>query len=66
MRGLLSPREEQLLWLVADGMSNGAIAAGLGVSVATVKTTVARMRRKLGAANRAHAVTLGFRAGLLS
>ncbi len=64
--GALSPREAQLLVLVADGLSNEAIAGRLGVSVETVKTTVTRMRRKLGAANRAHAVTLGFRAGLLS
>ncbi len=64
--GALSAREAQLLVLVADGKTNEEIAADLGVAVDTVKTTITRMRRKLGAANRAHAVTLGFRAGLLS
>ncbi len=66
MRTLLSPRERQLLVRIADGRPNAEIAADLGVAVDTVKTTLMRLRKKLGAANRAHAVHLGWRMGLLS
>ncbi len=62
----LSPRERQVLARVADGMSNEEIAADLGVKVETARTTVRRMRGKMGAANRAHAVHLGWKTGLLS
>ncbi len=65
MRTLLSPRERQLLVRIADGRTNEEIAADLGVAVDTVKTTLMRLRKKLGAANRAHAVHLGWRMGLL-
>ncbi len=66
IRAALSPRERQVLTRVADGRSNEDIAAEFGVTVDTVKTTVRRMRVKLGAGNRAHAVHLGWRRGLLS
>jgi DNA-binding CsgD family transcriptional regulator len=61
----LSPRGAQLLKRIADGMTNEDIAADLKVSVDTVKTTVLRLRTKLAASNRAHAVAVGFRRGLL-
>lgn len=61
----LSPREQQMLVRIADGKTNQKIADDLGVSVDTVKTTLLRMRKKLGAADRAHAVAVGFRRGLL-
>ena len=49
---------------IAHGLSNEQIAADLGTSVESVRTNVTRLFMRLGAANRAHAVALGFRAGL--
>lgn len=61
----LSPRELQVLALVADGHSNHDIACRLGLAEETVKTHIGRLRAKLGARCRSHAVTIGFRQGLL-
>jgi DNA-binding CsgD family transcriptional regulator len=54
----LSPREAQLLELAAHGLVDKEIAARLQVSVATVRTYWERIRKKLGASNRAEAVAL--------
>ena len=62
----LSRREYQVLQLVADGMSNRDIAAELFLSVETVRTHTKGVLHKLGARDRAHAVALGFRHGLLA
>jgi DNA-binding CsgD family transcriptional regulator len=62
---LLSRRERQVLELIADGLSNQAIADRLGTGLATVKTQVAHLNAKLGATNSKHAVAIGFRTGLL-
>jgi DNA-binding NarL/FixJ family response regulator len=61
----LTEREIELLRLVADGMSNKAIARALSVSENTVKYHMRNILQKLGAQNRTEAVTLAIRAGLL-
>ena len=62
----LTPRETQVLELVADGLSNKAIAAALGVSDETVKFHLGSILGKLGASNRTDAVRLAVRRGLIS
>ena len=61
----LTPRELQVLSLVADGLSNKAIAASLGVSDETVKFHLGSVFGKLGASNRTDAVRLALRRGLI-
>jgi DNA-binding NarL/FixJ family response regulator len=61
----LSRREDEVLRLIADGYSNQGIADALVVSVETVRTHIKSLLRKLSARDRAHAVSLGYRAGLL-
>lgn len=51
----LTPREEAALALVAQGLTNKAIAVAPGISIDRVKDLVAQARRKLGAVNRAQA-----------
>jgi two-component system, NarL family, response regulator YdfI len=62
----LTPRELEILEMMAEGMSNRRIAARLGISGYTVKFHVASVLGKLGAASRTEAVTLGVRNGLIS
>ena len=62
----LSAREIAVLQGVADGRSNGDIAARLQISPLTVKSHLARIGRKLGTGDRAHAVLLALRAGVIS
>ena len=62
----LTPRETQVLELLADGLSNKAIAATLGVSDETVKFHLASIFGKLGASNRTDAVRLALRHGLVT
>ncbi len=62
----LSAREVEVLQGVADGRSNGDIAADLQLSPLTVKSHLARIGRKLGTGDRAHAVLLALRAGVIS
>ena len=62
----LSPREAEVLQLLADGAGVSAIARRLFVSESTAKTHVGKIYEKLGAANRAQAIMAGVRAGLLS
>ena len=61
----LTPRESQVLGLVADGLPNKAIAAVLGVSDETVKFHLGAIFGKLGASNRTDAVRLALRRGLV-
>jgi DNA-binding NarL/FixJ family response regulator len=61
----LSPRERQVLALVADGNSNPTIAAELFVSEATVKTHLLHVFEKLGVSDRTRAVTRAMELGLL-
>ena len=61
----LSPRETQVLALVAQGSSNPAIAAALFVSEATVKTHLLHVFEKLGVSDRTRAVTRAMELGIL-
>lgn len=61
----LSPRETEVLALVAQGSSNPAIAAALFVSEATVKTHLLHVFEKLGVSDRTRAVTRAMELGLL-
>lgn len=62
----LSPRENQVLRLLAEGLGVTAIARQLFVSESTAKTHISKIYEKLGAANRAQAIMNAIRAGLLS
>jgi DNA-binding NarL/FixJ family response regulator len=62
----LTPREVQVLELLAEGLPNKAIAARLGISDQTVKFHVAAISSKLGAANRTDAVRRAVRRGLIT
>jgi DNA-binding NarL/FixJ family response regulator len=62
----LTPRELEVVELLASGLSNKEIAERLGVSFHTVKFHVNAILGKLGAASRAEAVALAAKAGLLS
>jgi PAS domain S-box-containing protein len=64
-RPALTPRERQVLRLVADGMSNARIAGKLGVSTFTVRNHVQHILTKSGAHNRAEAVAFAFLGRLL-
>lgn len=57
----LSPREREILALLAEGLGNKIVAARLGISEHTVKTHVASIFQKLGADTRAEAVAIGAR-----
>jgi DNA-binding NarL/FixJ family response regulator len=61
----LSRREHEVLGLICDGLENQEIATALFVSVETIRTHVKSILRKLRARDRAHAVALAFRLGLL-
>jgi DNA-binding NarL/FixJ family response regulator len=61
----LTPRESQVLQLLADGLPNKTIAARLGVSEETVKFHLASVFGKLGATNRTDAVRRALGRGLV-
>jgi DNA-binding NarL/FixJ family response regulator len=62
----LTAREREVLELLGHGLSNKMIARDLGISEHTVKFHVSSIYAKLGAENRAEAVSLGARLGLIS
>jgi DNA-binding NarL/FixJ family response regulator len=61
----LSAREIDVLRLIAGGNSNKLIADQLSIGEATVKSHVANILSKLGANDRAHAVTIGLKRGII-
>lgn len=61
----LTPREVEVLRMLAEGLSNHELASRLGVSDHTVKFHISSILDKLGASTRTEAVTLGIRMGLI-
>jgi len=61
----VTPRELEILTLIARGHSNAEVARDLWITEATVKTHVRHLLHRLGARTRAHAVALAFCHGLL-
>ena len=63
---LISPREREVLALVAEGRSNKEIAEVLFVAPSTIKTHVPSLLTKLDADNRAQLATIAAQRGLLA
>lgn len=64
-KAALTPRETEVLELVAKGLSNKEIGDCLGTTPGTVKMHVQNVLAKLGAADRTHAVTIALRRGIV-
>ena len=62
----LTPREREVLVLMAEGRSNAEISAQLFVSDATTRTHVGRVIAKTGSRDRTQAVVLAYQSGLMS
>jgi two-component system, NarL family, response regulator len=63
--GQLTRRQRQILQLYADGQTTARIANALGLSTETIRTHTKALLARLGARDRAHAVALGLRSGLI-
>ena len=61
----VTKREIEVLQLIAGGLTNQAIGKRLFLATETVKSHLRRLLGKLGADNRAHAVAVGLRRGLI-
>lgn len=62
---MLPPRQQQIIELVAEGLSNKEIASRLALSVETINTHVKQILKKLQARDRAQAVAIAFRKSIL-
>jgi DNA-binding NarL/FixJ family response regulator len=63
---LLTPRELEILRLLADGLEQREISEGLQISSKTVSTHIERVLHKLGARSRAKAIALAYQSGLMN
>ena len=61
----LSPREKEVLGLLADGLGVAQISRQLYISESTTKTHISKLYEKLGAGNRAQALMTALKLGLL-
>ena len=61
----MTEREGEVIKLMAQGLSNGEIAARLYLGEATIKTHVGRILAKLGARDRVQAVVAAYESGLV-
>ncbi|UCE01202.1 MAG: response regulator transcription factor [Chloroflexota bacterium] len=61
----LTPREHEVLALMVEGLNNPQIGERLTISVTTVRTHVSNILSKLGVSNRAEAIVLAIRQGLV-
>jgi DNA-binding NarL/FixJ family response regulator len=61
----ISPREREVLGLLADGLAVAQIAKKLYISESTAKTHISKLYEKLGAGNRAQAIMTAMRMGLI-
>ena len=59
----LSPREREIMHLMAEGLTAEAVGTDLGISVETVRTHVRNVIRKLAARNRVHAIAIALERG---
>lgn len=62
----LTSKEEEILKLVANGLSNKEIAYNLGLSLPSIKASLSTIYTKLGASSRTEAMLLGLKSGILS
>jgi DNA-binding CsgD family transcriptional regulator len=62
----LTKREKQVMFLIADGLSNGEIANQLGISEKTVRNHITHILAKLGVKTRAQLIALAWRHGWIS
>jgi DNA-binding NarL/FixJ family response regulator len=61
----LTPRQMQILEMVADGKTNKEVGAALGITEGTVKVQLNHIFRKLNVSNRTEAITTGLQRGLV-
>jgi DNA-binding NarL/FixJ family response regulator len=65
IQAALTPREFEVLTLVAQGLANKEIAVKLGTASGTIKIHVQNILSKLQASDRTHAVTIALQRGIL-
>ena len=61
----ISPRQREVLWLIASGHTQGEVAASLGIALETIKNHMAQLYRAFGARNAAHLAALAVARGAI-